>query len=155
MRCFLALNLPSELRVKIAIIQREIKSNNIGMKATWVRPDLTHINLVFLDELSSNEVNILKAKLPALKGKYGIIKLSLSGIDAFPNIKNPHIIFLGVKEKFDNKLILLEAELKKIVSDLKITIPDRRFTPHVTLSRIKKQAGQINLLDAKTLNIFF
>lgn len=142
-RCFLALNLPASAKVEFAKIQAALKTLNHHQNITWVEPDIAHINLHFLADLDQKVINNLITKITPLQGKFKPILACFKAIEAFPNLKNPHILHLTFN--YSNNLKNLHQALADLITQEKITLDFRPFTPHITLGRIKQNFTQIKL----------
>lgn len=162
-RCFISLNLPENIKAEFARIQADLKCKNQGIRVTWVDPKIAHINLHFLGDLDENRVNLLKEKLGALEGKYGPILALLTGIGAFPSLKMPRILFLGVKHKGENNLstslktslIKLYQDSGKILKEQNLSIDDRPFIAHITLGRAKDRNAKVKFTGEEMPDIEF
>lgn len=156
-RCFIALNLPVEIKTEFKRIQDILKEKNKSTRITWVKPDVAHLNLHFLGDLDDNKINQLKNNLKLLEGKFGFISLALTGVGAFPNLKDPRILFLGVKHQGENNLIKLYQEIGKMLNSQNLRVENRPFIAHLTLGRIKDTSfkQQINLIGEEMKDIEF
>lgn len=63
--------------------------------------------------------------------------VSLKGVGAFPHPKKARILWIGVEEGKDN-LVELFSTIENITSPLGFEKEKRKFTPHITFARIKK-----------------
>ncbi len=154
-RCFIALNLPKEIKNEFAKIQADLKQKNQDIKIVWVNPQIAHINLHFLGDLDENSLRYLKTNLGALEGKFGPISMALTGIGSFPNLKMPKILFLGVKHKGENNLIKLYRELGKILEKQRLSVNNRPFIAHITLGRIKDKNKIVKSTDIEVNHLEF
>lgn len=154
-RCFIALNLPTEVKAEFKKIQDDLRQKNSGVKITWVDPCLAHINLHFLGDLKENEVNDLKENLALSEGKFGPLTLSLTGAGAFPSLKMPRILFLGLRQANGDSLIRLYQEIGQILKTQKLSPEERPFIAHVTLGRIKDRNKKVKIIGEEMPNITF
>jgi len=154
-RCFIGLNLPPQIKAEFSQIQADLKIKNKDSKITWVDPKIAHINLRFLGDLDKNRVNTLSEELKALESKYGPILAFLTGVGAFPSLKNPRILFLGVKHKNENNLIKLYSDLGPILNHQNIPTEDRPFIAHITLGRIKEAKNSVEFIGEEMPDIEF
>jgi len=72
-------------------------------------------------------------------------KLKVSGMGIFPDVRRPRVVWIGLTEEGDNLIRLhkgVEAELK----ETGFPSEDRRFTPHITLGRIRSNRNIGKLL---------
>jgi RNA 2',3'-cyclic 3'-phosphodiesterase len=95
------------------------------------REDL-HITLCFIGDVSVKEANEIHAGLMAQKQFSPTI--TLQAIDFFGS-KKPHSLICRLKEEPD--LMELQEAQEKMLRRLNIAQEDRKFTPHITLNRIK------------------
>lgn len=154
-RCFIALNLPENIKAEFAKIQCDLKHKNQSTRITWVDPKVAHINLHFLGDLDKNVVNDLRENLKALEGKIRQISLVLTGTGAFPSLKMPRILFLGVKHKGENNLVKLYQETGKILKGQNLKVDSRPFIAHITLGRVKDSPNNVKIIGEEMLDIKF
>ena len=130
MRCFIAIDLPDEVKKELTEIQKKIPIEDT--KIINVKPEIMHLTLRFLGEVDSENVNKIKLILNSLKVKQ--FKAKLSSIGIFPDENFIRVVWVGLepKEKFKEIYDLIENELSKIKIE-----GDSRFESHVTLSRVK------------------
>ncbi len=143
MRCFIAVLLPHELKAKISGIQERLKA--AGADMSWTRPEGMHLTLKFLGDIEETELpEIEKALIAAVDGT-SQFSLSVSGMGIFPDMRRPRVAWVGLKEEGD---ILIRLQ-KRVESELKKTgfpAEGRRFTPHITLGRIRSDKNIEKLL---------
>jgi RNA 2',3'-cyclic 3'-phosphodiesterase len=132
-RSFIAITLNSDLQRELSCLQDSLKSKMTGV--TWVKPANLHITLKFLGSISHEQINHVKIVLSQFKNQTPF-ELSLCSLGAFPSAKKPKVIWVGVKNGFEE----LKNTQKKIESDLAIEgfeKEEREFSPHLTIGRIK------------------
>ena len=106
-------------------------------KFKMVEPDNLHISLKFLGNLSTLEIEKTSLLLQKLSFQHQPFDICLANdIGTFPNIRNPHIIWIGIK---DNR-----AKIEKIYHSINHALEnesfyrkDKHFRAHITLTRIK------------------
>ncbi|MEK7211811.1 MAG: RNA 2',3'-cyclic phosphodiesterase [Patescibacteria group bacterium] len=143
MRAFIAINLPQEIKDSLETTIKGLDKINRGTKINWTKPENLHLTLHFLDEIDENQAQIVSAELEKIAGEYQKIQMSLGSIGAFPDVKNPRVIFIGVQS---NHSRIIEKIQKKIGYELKrlgFKIDLRPYEAHVTLGRVK--AGSVKL----------
>ncbi len=134
MRLFIAIELPPEILQGIAKVQEELRKT--GAAANWTRPEGIHLTLKFLGEVEELKTQeILQALSGAAQGS-GKLNLEVAGAGAFPNIKNPRVLWLGVAGDID-KLSALQVSVENAMTGLGFEREERKFSPHLTLARIK------------------
>ena len=143
MRCFIAISLPEELKAKISGIQEKLKA--AGADVSWTRPEGMHLTLKFFGEIEDKRIPKIEKALDAVVNGIPTFTLSVSGMGTFPDMRRPRVIWIGLKEDGGNLLRLqkgVEEELKKTG----FPSEDRRFTPHITLGRIRSNKNTDKLL---------
>lgn len=134
MRAFIAIELPDGLRQAVARVQERLKGAGAG--ANWTRPEGIHLTLKFLGEVHDEKAQeILQALGVAARGT-GSLTLAVEGAGAFPNVKAPRVLWLGVTGDI-GKLAKLQAAVEDAMERLGFEREDRKFSPHLTLARIK------------------
>ena len=134
MRAFIAIELPPEIKQGIAKVQEELKTSRAN--AGWTRPEGIHLTLKFLGEVPEEKVTEIVVALTGAAQGTGRLDLSIAGAGAFPNVKNPRVLWLGVSGDVE-KLGLLHAAVEDAMVNLGFAREERTFNPHLTLARIK------------------
>jgi len=134
MRIFIAIELPEEVKRGIAAVQEELKRS--GASASWTRPEGIHLTLQFLGEVPDARVQEITAALAAAAEGTGALRLSVAGGGAFPNAKVPRVLWLGVTGDRE-RLAGLQAKVEGAMERLGFGREERKFSPHLTLARIK------------------
>ncbi len=131
-------------------ILQKIKSmqESFPFKAKPVRLDQIHFTLQFLGEISENKTEDVKKALGTVS--FSKFDLTIIGSGAFPNTRNPKVVWLGVDKDGKERMSRLANDVNETLSaiDLKNEKP---FKPHLTVFRIKNRIGDITeeLLKSK------
>jgi 2'-5' RNA ligase len=134
MRLFISIELPDEIKQGIARTQEQLRK--AGANVGWTRPEGIHLTLKFLGEVPDAKVQeIMTALTEAAKGT-GSLNLEVVGAGAFPNAKNPRVLWVGVNGDTE-KLLTLQAAVEDAMERLGFEREARKFSPHLTLARIK------------------
>ena len=133
MRLFLALNLPGAERH--AIGEAIAPMRNAGRDVRWMTEAQLHITLKFLGEQPDQATAPLRAALGAVAGMHAPLTLALGGLGAFPNLRTPRVVWLGVTA--DPKLELLQHDVERTCADLGYPLDARAFRPHITIGRAR------------------
>jgi len=134
MRLFIAIKLPPEITQGITKVQEELRS--AGATANWTRPEGIHLTLKFLGEVPEERVSEIMAALTDAAKVSGKLNLEISGAGAFPNVKNPRVLWLGVTGDVE-KLVRLQTAVENAMMGLGFEREERKFSPHLTLARVK------------------
>lgn len=141
MRCFVALDLPPPVRNHIANVGAPLR-DKYDLK--WVARDQLHATLVFAGELAEPDVDELADAVERLD--VPPLSLFLSGFGAFPQKGLPRVVWAGLGGDVE-ALSAVRATLAEHAEALGVPRDKRRFTPHVTVGRVKSPFGTLALLD--------
>jgi RNA 2',3'-cyclic 3'-phosphodiesterase len=139
MRLFVALDLPDEVRGKLAGAVDACK-HLAPQGVRWVRPEGVHITLKFIGHIED-------AKLPEFLGALAKvyvdspIELDVRGIGFFPNAKRPRVMWCGVIAS--PNLRQVAGKVESVLEPLGIARESREFSPHLTLARINATPRQM------------
>jgi len=141
MRSFIAIELPDAIKAEIAGVQQQLKAS--GASANWTRPEGIHLTLKFLGEVEdAKAAGIIDALGTACRGA-APLRLEIAGAGAFPNVKLPRVLWLGVRGDTE-RLALLQAAVEDAMERLGFEREERKFSPHLTLARIKSPRPRDN-----------
>ena len=70
--------------------------------------------------------------------RYAPIPLEVRGLGAFPNLRAPRVVWIGVHA--DPKLELLHHDLERACELLGHEVDGRAYRPHVTVGRVEARA---------------
>ncbi len=94
----------------------------------------SHLTLKFLGDTDEKKVEKLCSALKESLAGNGSFDVVIQGAGAFPNERNPRVVWLGVKDP--ERLIELTDAVDSTVKELNIKADDKMFSPHLTLGRI-------------------
>jgi 2'-5' RNA ligase len=142
-RSFLAIELPEAIRKRIEEIQRDLRSLNSDVR--WVSPEKIHLTLKFFGNIEESRVDTIAKSIEPLVGGTQPFSLEAKGMGAFPNIKNPRVIWMGL---IDEKQVLvpLQKQLESTLATIGFQVEDRPFRPHLTLGRVNSSCGKDELI---------
>lgn len=135
-RSFIAIELPAEVSATLEEIQKMLKSPQHNF-VKWVPPANIHITLKFLGNISSEKIAGITNAMEQTSQTISPFQLELGEIGAFPNLKQPRVLWIGVKGETD-KLQAMQANLEENLARLGFTRESRSFTPHLTLARLRE-----------------
>ena len=129
-RLFLALDLPDEVDMDIQMMSGGIPG------ARWQKPEQLHLTLHFLGEVDGGVMRRLIAALGQLEAP--AFELGLRGAGVFPPRGQPRVIWLGVDPP--EPVRVLHQRSARILDELGLERERRKFSPHVTVARLRKEA---------------
>ncbi|MDF1593086.1 MAG: RNA 2',3'-cyclic phosphodiesterase [Desulfobacterales bacterium] len=142
MRTFIAIELPQHIIAGLGNVQKTLKSAKL--KIRWVQPENIHLTLKFLGDINPEAIDPINRTLSESARGYDPISLSAKGGGAFPGIKNPRVIWVGLAGQV-SRLKALQGTLAENLTALGYEKEERTFKGHLTLGRIKGAVDPIKL----------
>ena len=137
-RTFLALELPQTVRNKLFAHAELISGNDKLQQIGWLPNENYHLTLVFLGNVEYGLINSLQLKLEQHLSFIKAVPFRFSEIAPFPFSGTPKIAAAMLEHS--DKLMQLYHSTAKCVRGFGISLEGRRFTPHVTLGRLKSRS---------------
>jgi len=137
MRLFIALHLPDKERLRIHAAAGPLR--DAGYPVRWLDPDQYHLTLKFLGEVRSELVPVAEGVVERVAHATKEFPVSITGFGAFPTIRRPSVIWLGVDPC--PSLRCLKQDLEWGLAAHGFERETRAFHPHITLGRADTQAG--------------
>lgn len=143
LRLFWAINLPAQLKAKLAALQEKLKGVDADVK--WVEEENFHLTLQFLGNVAAAKLTILTENMQKTLSGFPSFQLQLRGVGFFPNHRRPRVFWTGVA---GNLLALQQLQERVQKANLLSGFPaeERDFRPHLTLARLRSNRGLNALL---------
>lgn len=125
-RLFTALEIPRDAALSLSLLRGGLPG------ARWIDVENYHITLRFIGDVEGHVADEIANALDRVR-RPGF-SLTLSGVGAFGS-KKPHSVYAGVAPSPD--MVALQAEIERICQRAGVQADPRKFTPHVTLARLK------------------
>lgn len=135
MRCFVAVDLPAEIKREIPAIQQAFAMNGLKL----VEPELVHITLKFLGEVPERRVAEIVNSLNRVS--FSPFQARIRGVGAFPG-RSIRVIWLGASGPFEDLARAVDSALEPFGFER-----DKKFSAHATLARVKDPALSRILLE--------
>ncbi len=136
-RAFIAIELPEEVKVQLRQLQERLK---VGKEEAvkWVEPEGIHLTLKFLGNVAWEKVEEISRAASYVAGKVRPFVLWPEGLGAFPNLRIPRVVWVGVSGDLE-VLLALQKQLEQVLSKLGFE-KEKAFSPHLTLGRVREKA---------------
>jgi 2'-5' RNA ligase len=141
-RSFIAIELSPLIKAKIEEIQNKLKSSTPNVR--WVRTEGIHLTLKFLGNIEEERIPEISDIIKQCSTDTTPFLLKVCTLGAFPNEKNPKVIWVGAEDE-SGKLSKLQLALEKKLADIGFKAEKRFFSPHLTLGRLKSPKGKREL----------
>lgn len=138
LRLFWAVSLPDQVKEQLGVLMDLMKKGQANAK--WVEKYNLHLTVKFLGELPANQRPLLTGAVREALGGTGSFNLMVNGLGFFPSVQRPRILWAGLT----GELVRLR-ELHRLVEDSLTPLgwppENRRFSPHLTLARLRSLKG--------------
>jgi 2'-5' RNA ligase len=136
MRSFIAIELSEEARKGLARLRKELERDDDKF-VKWVDPEGIHLTLKFLGNIPSRRVTEITEALRTAAQGISPFSLEISGLGAFPNVKQVRVLWVGIGGELD-RLSTLQQNVDSALAALGFPKEERPFVPHLTLARIRE-----------------
>ena len=133
-RTFIALAVPETLDKRLTRLQSQLEPDVPGARWTSVLP--YHSTLAFLGDVAEVDLRPVCDAVAEAARPFRPFEVRLEGVGAFPNPGSPRVVWAGLKTDVPT-LGDLQKAVVQAVTKAGHRPGDDRFTPHVTLARIK------------------
>jgi 2'-5' RNA ligase len=146
-RAFIAIDLSSEIQRRLDEVVQNYKTQLTNIPIRWIAAKNIHLTLKFLGDVSLSNLDILTEMIQAEISGHHQFDISVGGSGAFPNIRQPRIIWIGVEAP--PELIVIQNGIEATTGRLGYVREERPFSPHLTLGRVARNATS---QDLKTIS---
>ena len=134
-RSFIAIELPEEVKTGLRRLQTGLKLPEHTF-VKWVAPESIHLTLKFLGNISPQKVSEITGVMEQASQGVSPFRLEVTEVGAFPNLRQPRVLWLGLKGAVD-KLVAWQQRIDSGLVPLGFARETRPFTPHLTLARLR------------------
>ncbi|WP_319541731.1 RNA 2',3'-cyclic phosphodiesterase [uncultured Pseudodesulfovibrio sp.] len=133
-RLFIGLGLPETYQQSVTPFTDGL---NAGLDASvrWMRPGNWHLTLKFLGDIDEDMIPAIVETLSSITFREFPMQAGDSG--AFPGVKRPRVIWLGLKQGAQQCADLAEV-IEEAMADIGIGREKKRFRPHLTIGWVKR-----------------
>ena len=142
-RSFLAIELPAAILRNLEEVQKDLRSSDADVR--WVHLDKIHLTLKFFGNIEESQIDSIVKLIEDSVRSTRPFSLRVRGAGAFPNLRNPRVIWVGLVGG-EEVLIPLQKQLEASFQKIGFQPEDRPFQPHLTLGRMKSNRGKENLV---------
>jgi 2'-5' RNA ligase len=140
-RTFIAIDLPEGHKAELRRLQEKLAVEAPDIR--WVRPEQLHLTLAFLGDVPNPDIDaVCRAVSEAVAG-FDPFELHLEALGAFPRASRPRVVWAGLAGEGVTPLESLQAAIVEALRNAgHPPAGNERFSPHVTLGRIKDGRGR-------------
>ena len=111
-------------------------------EANWVREENLHLSIKFFGEQPESAPGQLVTILTDVTASQEPLDVRVSGLGAFPNLRVPRVVWMGVQH--DPRLELMHHDLEAVCAANGFPLDARAFRPHITLARVRDEMPAAN-----------
>lgn len=140
-RAFIAIELPQEIKTDLSVSLSKLKPGR-EKAVKWVNPNSIHLTLKFLGNIPEVKIVDITHTIKQAGSCLHPFTLELSRLDAFPNLKSPRVVWVGIGGDIPS-VSHLQKQIDKSLIPLGFSPEKREFSPHLTLGRIRDKTTQM------------
>lgn len=145
-RTFIALDVDRAIRQRLLALQETLVPTAAGVK--WVEPNNIHVTLLFLGEVFDREVPAVCQAVAETCADFSPFPLAIERLGGFPDARRPRILWAGLGEGTEEVCDLHDALEKPLLELGCYRREDRKYTPHLTIGRMKSERPSPQLAAA-------
>jgi len=130
LRLFVGIGFPPELKLQLSLLCSGMPG------AKWVDPGNFHLTLRFIGETGESLAADINEALARLRARR--FTLELAGTGVFGGADKPRSLWVGVERS--PELVALRDKIEQALVRSGLPPEPRKFSPHVTLARLKHPA---------------
>jgi RNA 2',3'-cyclic 3'-phosphodiesterase len=108
-------------------------------KVTWIKPVNLHFTLKFLGDVPATESPQICRAIQEAVAPFTPFEIVACGAGAFPSMGRPRTLWLGVTDGAEQMELVFQA-IERLLAQLGYPLEGRRFTPHLTLGRVRESS---------------
>lgn len=130
-RLFTALEIPREIAMSLSLLRGGLPG------ARWIDPENYHITLRFIGDIDDRLAHDVASLLDGVKRRSFDVRFG--NLSSFGGRK-PRAIIAAIHP--NTQLLELQAEQERLLQRLGLEPEGRKFTPHVTLARLRDSSSR-------------
>ena len=146
-RVFLGINLTGDLKTKIETFKINSRLDKLPIKL--VELENSHIALKFFGDLSDEQIETVNQTVSLTVRDFKSFEVAIKDSLVFPNLHQPRVLAFKV---ISPELVSLSEKIIAKVDTLPFIEPEqRKYTPHITLGRIKDRLSDLQKEHIKNI----
>lgn len=122
----------------IVTILDDLKNTDADLRL--VKPEKVHLTLKFLGEIDENRIDEIVVAMEDSVKDVSPFRIKLRGVGVFPSMNYMRVVWVGVENA--EKLGVIAERLENELSNVGFKREKRKFSPHVTVGRVKSQKNK-------------
>ena len=143
-RTFIAIELPADVRARVAQHIAGLRHELPDVRASWSREDNLHLTLKFLGNVSVADIPRVSDAVAIATQSVSSFELTFSDCGTFPPHGRPSVLWIGTQ---DSGLQALHAAIDQELDAAGFPRESRPFRPHLTIARLRQSQGARQLAE--------
>jgi len=101
-----------------------------------------HLTLKFLGDIDPEQVAPILESLEPKISSFEPVSLRIRGLGVFPSLSRPRVAWAGVVDA-EGRLARLQSGVEEALQECGFEPEPRKFSPHITLARIKSVGNRV------------
>ena len=139
-RVFCAIELPHDVRARVAEHIAKLRAAQPAARASWARDEGLHITLKFVGEIQPYKVPSVSTAAERSSHLVEPFSVVLDSTGTFPTRGTPRVLWIGAEDPSGN-LAKLQQNLEDECASAGFARNDRPFHPHLTIARQRAPQG--------------
>src|SRR2546423_4294933 len=139
-RTFIAIELPLDLRARVAAHIDGLRRESPEVRASWTRPENLHLTLKFLGDVPAADIPRLASSVEAAAQLISAFEFNVSECGVFPTQGTPKVLWIGITDGLVELSSLHEA-VERECERAGFSREARPFRPHLTITRLRSSSG--------------
>jgi len=143
MRCFIAIDIPDDIRADLTDLQKELAGRVDVHKGDvkWVEPESMHLTLKFLGEVPDNQIAEVCNVTKDVAARHQAFDFDIKEVGSFGG-RSARVLWVGAGLDCP-ELLQLQQDLEEQLEQAGWPKEGRQFSAHLTLCRIRNsKAGE-------------
>jgi len=150
-RTFICIEIPDSIKARIGKLQDTLRQ--IDAQISWTKPSNIHMTLKFLGGVPASRIERIKNAVEKTSRGIKPFDIEVSGSGCFPSARSPRVLWIGIAD-VPEQLKQLYANLEDQLSQVGFECEKRRFSPHLTIGRVRTPHNASHVADSLISNSF-
>jgi RNA 2',3'-cyclic 3'-phosphodiesterase len=136
-RIFIAVDISDDARRLAAEHIDRMRQQAKDVRVRWEKPEKIHVTVKFLGNDDGEKIGAVNDATAAVAQEFSPFEIAIVGTGVFPNARQPRVLWLRI-ENAGLTLRQIAAEIDSRLSGIGFEKEKRRFSPHVTIARVRE-----------------
>ena len=144
-RTFICIEIPESIKKRVNSLQETLRQTEA--QVSWTNPSNIHLTLKFLGGVKASRIERVGKALERSASGIGPFEIGIGGTGCFPSPRSPRVLWVGVSS-VPEQLRQLYANLEDELAREGFEREKRKFSPHLTIARIRAPHNSAKVADA-------